>query len=116
MTVITSSLKPPKIPTGPKTHPFIQTITSIFAPFKSLEVNYQKYGDIYSGKAMEFASFVVLSNPQAIQQVLTADPNLFEVGKVNWIVKPLLGENSLVLLDGKEHKKKAQVVNATFSW
>ena len=114
MTVITSSPKPPKIPTGPKTPPFIQTITSIFAPFKSLEVNYQKYGDIYSGKAMEFASFVVLSNPQAIQQVLTADPNLFEIGKVNWIVKPLLGENSLVLLDGKEHKKRRKLLMPPF--
>ncbi len=113
MTVIASSPKQ-KLLKGPKTPPFIQTIKGIFQPFKSLEANYQKYGDIYDIKGMGFPSFVVLSNPQAIQQLLTADPNLFEIGKVNWIVKPLLGENSLVLLDGKEHKKRRKLLMPPF--
>ena len=114
MTVIASSPKQKKLPNGPNEPAFIQTMKGLFAPFKSLEVNYQKYGDIYSGKGIGFPSAVMLSNPQAIQEVFTADPNLFEIGKGNWTVKPLLGENSLVLLDGKEHEKTRKLLMPPF--
>ncbi|MDJ0714443.1 MAG: cytochrome P450 [Prochloraceae cyanobacterium] len=114
MTATASSTKPKKILDGPKAPAFVQTMKALIYPFKSLEVNCQKYGDIFSGKSIGFPSFVMLSNPQAIEQVFTADPDLFEIGKGNFTVKPLLGENSLVLLDGKEHKKTRKLLMPPF--
>lgn len=114
MTVITSSPKQKRFPEGPKNPALIQTLKGIFAPFKSLEVNYQKYGDIYSGKTIGFPSFVVLSNPQAIQELFTADPNYFDIGKGNWTIKPLLGEHSLVLLDGQKHAETRKLLMPPF--
>ncbi|MDJ0714169.1 MAG: cytochrome P450 [Prochloraceae cyanobacterium] len=111
---IPSSSKEKKILDGPKTSAFIQTIKSFFYPFKSLKINYRKYGDIFSAKGIGDPPLVILSNPQAIEQVFTRDQNLFEVGKGNLAAKPLLGENSLVLLDGKKHQKNRQLLMPPF--
>lgn len=114
MTLTASSPKQKKLPLGPKTPALIQTINDLFNPFKSLEFNYQQYGDIYRTKRIGNPNLVVLSNPKAIQEVFTAEPYLFEIGKGNWTVKPLLGEKSLLLLDGEQHAKTRKLLMPPF--
>lgn len=114
MTLTASSPKQKKFPLGPKTPALIQTINNLFNPFKSLEFNYQKYGDIYHTKIIGNPNLVVLSNPKAIQEVFTAKPYLFEIGKGNSIMKPLLGEKSLLLLDGEQHAKTRKLLMPPF--
>ncbi len=47
MTPLTSSPAQVKLPDGPKTPVFIQTIQALFDQFGLLERTYQKYGDIF---------------------------------------------------------------------
>lgn len=64
---------------------------------------------------MGFPPLVIFSNPQAIAQVFTADPNLFEVGKqTSAPIKALLGDNSLVLLDGVRHQRQRKLLMPPF--
>ena len=84
--------------------------------FGTLEKYQKKYGEIfYSPKSSFYPANVIFSNPKAIEQVFTADPSLFEVDKQsNAPIKTLLGDNSLVLLDGIKHKRHRKLLMPPF--
>ncbi len=57
---------------------------------------------------------VFFSHPKAIQQIFTADPKLFDVGSGNDILLPLVGANSLILLDGDRHQRQQRLLIPPF--
>lgn len=116
MTPFASSPAQIKLPDGPKTPVFIQTIQALFDQFGLLERTHQKYGDIfYTPKSFGFPPIVIFSNPQAIEKVFTAPPELFEVGKQTTIpIRVLLGDNSLILSDGIKHQKARRLLMPPF--
>ena len=67
-----------KLLDGPKGAIFVQTVRGILNPLYDLDSNYQRYGDIYITQSSNFPSLVIISNPQAIQEVFTADSQLFK--------------------------------------
>lgn len=103
-----------KFPDGPKTPRFIQTIQGIFQPRKYLEERVLKYGDIYTSKFSGFPTQVVVSNPQAMQEIFTADSKLFESGSGNTILQPLVGDCSLLLMDGERHLHQRRLLMPPF--
>ncbi|WP_036478390.1 cytochrome P450 [Myxosarcina sp. GI1] len=105
-----------KLLDGPKKFIFLANLRAIIDQFGSLDKYEQKYGDIfYIPKSMGFPPLVIFSNPQAIERVFTANPNLFEVGKqTSAPVKALLGDNSLVLLDGVRHQRQRKLLMPPF--
>lgn len=104
----------PKLPDGPKTPKFLQTIRAIFWPLKYLEKTAREYGDIYTTEIAGFPPQVVLSNPQAIQEIFTADPKLFESGPGNKILQPFFGDYSLLLHDGEYHQRQRRLLTPPF--
>lgn len=99
-----------KFPDGPKEGRFIQTVRGILNPLKYLEEKSQKYGDIFTGQFSNFPPQVIISNPEAIQAIFTADSKLFESGTGNQIALPLVGPNSLLLLDGDRHLQQRKLL------
>lgn len=99
---------------GPKTLQFVQLIEAIARPTERLDDYAQKYGDVFISKLSGFRPFVLFSHPQAIQQILTADPNLFDSGVGNQILHPLVGDYSLLLLDGNRHQRQRQMLTPPF--
>ncbi len=91
-----------------------QTINGIIDPMYYLEQARQDYGDIYLTKFAGFPNQIIISEPQAIQQIFTADPKLFDSGSGNQITEPLLGSNSLVLLDGDRHMQQRKLLMPPF--
>jgi cytochrome P450 len=102
------------LPDGPKVSRFIQTIRAIFQPFKYLEKYAQEYGDFYTSKFAGFPTQVVISNPQAIQEIFTADSKTFNSAKGNEVVRPLLGNYSLTLHDGNYHQQQRKLLLPSF--
>jgi cytochrome P450 family 110 len=98
------------LPDGPKENRFFQTVQGILSPRKYLEERYQQYGDIFTSQFSSFPTQVVISNPQAIQAVFTADSKLFDCGTGNQIALPLVGPNSLLLLDGDRHLQQRKLL------
>ena len=58
-----------KLPNGPKTPSFIQTLKFILNPLAVLDNCAKRYGDIYTLNLK--SPVVVISNPQALQQILS---------------------------------------------
>lgn len=85
MTTLTSPQAKKQLPDGPKTPAFLQTIQALLDQFGLLERTQKKYGEIfYTPKSLGFPPFAIFSNPQAIEKVFTANPELFEVGQRNF--------------------------------
>ena len=69
------------LPRGWKLPGFILSMQSLIDQFGLLDKTQEKYGDfVYTPKSLGFPPYVILSNPQAIEEVLTANPKIFEVG------------------------------------
>ncbi|QLE58441.1 cytochrome P450 [Nostoc sp. TCL26-01] len=103
-----------KLPDGDKKASWLQTIRAILNPVDTLEETQQRYGDIYTAKFASFPTQVVISNPQAIQELFTADAQLFDSGAGNYVVQPLVGANSLILLDGDRHLQQRKLLMPPF--
>jgi cytochrome P450 len=103
-----------KLPDSPKALPLIQLIQGIARPFDYLDAAAKECGDTFTMRSPGFPPTVVFSNPQAIQEILTAEPDRFETGKENKILRPLLGNNSLIQLDGLSHQRQRRLLTPPF--
>ncbi|MGQ4646558.1 cytochrome P450 [Lyngbya aestuarii] len=105
------------LPNGPRTAKFLRflrLLKLIFRPLKYLDDYSQRYGDIFKIGGEKSPPFVYVSNPQAIKEIFTADPELFESGRGNGILRYLLGDNSLILLDGEAHQRQRRLLMPPF--
>jgi cytochrome P450 len=116
MTILASSQPKTKLPDGPKTPVFIQIIQAMFDQFGLGEKYHQKYGDIYyTPKSLLLPAFVIFNDPKAIEKVFTADPNSFEAGsQTSLAVRTLLGDNSLVVINGVQHQRHRKLLMPPF--
>ncbi|MFB8788301.1 MAG: cytochrome P450 [Potamolinea sp.] len=102
-----------KLPPGPGLSLFT-TIQSFANPLEYLEDCSQRYGDTFTGHFPGFPPIVSFSNPQAIQQIFTAEPHYFHAGEGNKTLIPLLGENSMIRLDGVPHQRQRRLLTPPF--
>ncbi|BDI15641.1 cytochrome P450 [Nostoc cf. commune SO-36] len=103
-----------KLPDGNRRNDWLQTIKVILQPIEMLEETQQRYGDIFTSRFASFPTQILISNPQAIQALFTADSQLFDSGSGNQIVQPLVGANSVILLDGDRHLQQRKLLMPTF--
>lgn len=99
---------------GPQSPPFVQLLNWIFRPLDFLEECDRAYGDIFNLNLMGLPPFTVVSNPQGIEEILSVDAKKFDVGRTNNLAASLLGDNSLVLLDGKPHRRQRKLMMPPF--
>ena len=105
-----------KSPNGPKTPALVQLMQWIADPFAFMNNCVERYGDCFTARvASNFRPMVFVSNPQAIQQILTGDTKQFEApGDVNGLFRPLLGEHGLILISGDRHRRQRQLIMPPF--
>lgn len=102
-----------KLPAGPRIPQSIRLIRSIFYPSETLEAYARHYGDMFTLGAPSGASMVVCSNPKYVQKIFS-NPGLFDAGSGNLLLRFLLGEQSLILLDGDRHQRQRQLLTPPF--
>src|SRR5919199_2051974 len=102
------------LPDGPLTPAFLQTLHWIARPLEFLDFCSQRYGDVFTLRRDKSLPAVYFSNPQAIQEIFTANPELFDSGRGNGMIRLLLGEYSLVLLDGDRHQRQRRLLTPPF--
>ena len=102
------------LPDGPKTPRLIQTIRGILQPIEYLEKSAKEYGYCYTARFAGFPTQVVISHPQAIQEIFTSDFKTFNSAQGNEVLRPLLGEYSIVLNDGNYHQQQRKLLLPSF--
>jgi cytochrome P450 len=71
-------------------------------------------GEYFTLRPAPGRTLVVTSDPRAVRQVFTGDPDKLLAGEANIILAPMLGMRSLLLLDGPEHLRQRKLMLPPF--
>jgi cytochrome P450 len=103
------------LPPGPSTPPAIQLVRWIRDPFGVLQNGAARFGDAFSLRLPFLpVPIVIVSHPLAVKDVFGLGPDQGHAGKANVVLKPLLGEHSLLVLDGAEHIRQRKMMVPAF--
>jgi cytochrome P450 len=105
-----------KLPDGPQIPVLFQMLRWIANPMSFMEACTKTYGETFSISLDKNSSpLVIVSNPQAIQQILTNDTKELEApGELNRTFEFLLGKNSVITISGAEHQRQRQLLMPPF--
>ncbi|MEC4814326.1 MAG: cytochrome P450 [Scytonema sp. PMC 1069.18] len=105
-----------QLPNTLNTPSFLQKFQWVTNPVGYMEKAAQQYPDIFTAEIVGFGdTLVVVNNPQAIQEIFTNDRKKFvAVGEENKILQPLIGDNSVIMLEGERHKWRRQILMPPF--
>ena len=102
-----------KLPKGPQTPALLQMLQFIFNPMPWMESCAKRYGDIFTIKLNQPA--ILVSNPEALQQILTKDTQEFEApSDWNTVFEAMLGKNSVIIVSGEVHRRQRQLLMPPF--
>ena len=103
-----------ELPNCITTPPWWQLISWIADPIGFQDRYSQKYSDIFTMRPSNLTTCVVIGNPQAIQEIFSQDAKQFDVGRGNALAEPLVGQNSLMLMDGDRHRRERRLLMPAF--
>src|SRR5215470_7391730 len=102
------------LPPGLKLPPALQILYWIFRPIPFMESCAQRYGDCFVVHLPLNAPFVTFSDPEAIKEIFTGDPEKLQAGETRAILKPLVGQHSVLVLDGAQHAQQRKLLMPPF--
>ena len=82
---------------------FVNMLRWMADPDGSLERDAERFGDVYIIKSTLFGREAIFNHPSALKEIFTGDPERFAAGEANRLFGPILGDRSVLLLDGAEH-------------
>lgn len=101
-----------------KTPKVLQTAEWILHPTGYMQTNFNRYGDIFQAAIIPNSTtpLFFVNEPKAIQYLLTHDTGkeFSSPGELNEAFVPLLGRQNVILLSGKQHRNRRQLVMPPF--
>lgn len=73
-----------------------------------------RFGPMFTMRIVSEGAWVVVSDPELIKQVFSGDPKVFHAGEGNQILRPILGNNSIVTLDEERHLQQRRLLLPPF--
>ena len=95
----------PHVPPGSRLPGSVQSLQWFRDPVRFMERSRERRGKVFSVKLGPLKRCTFVADPEFAWEVLTGDPELMRMGSTNGIFRPVLGDTSLFLLDGPEHKR-----------
>ena len=83
-------------------------------PLETLTGWRQRYGDAFSSVFLVFGTGVYVADPDAIRELFTGDQSDLHAGEANAPLAPVLGRNSVLILDGPEHLRQRKLLLPPF--
>ena len=102
------------LPPGPRMPRLVQDVGWIARPLPWLERCRARYGDVFTLNVAQEGAWVMLGDPDHVKQVFTGDPAVFHAGEANRVLRPVLGPNSVLLLDDAEHIAQRRLMLPSF--
>lgn len=103
------------LPPGPSTPGVLQTLSFLRDPVGTLRRNTSRWGYLYTRGDAVWGPHVMVSDPALIKQVVMAEPGVFNAGENNAIAAFLLGQTSVMLLDGAAHARERRRLTPPFT-
>ena len=83
-------------------------------PVSWLERNRAKYGNRFTTRFPFTPPFVVIADPEQVKEIFTAPPDVLMPGVGARVLLPLVGPNSVLLLDGDAHMSQRKLMLPAF--
>jgi cytochrome P450 len=83
-------------------------------PLESLVGWRERYGDVFTVALPIFGLGVYVADPEAIREMLTGDQSDLHAGEANAPLSPVLGDKSVLILDGREHLRQRKLLLPPF--
>lgn len=102
------------LPPGPRYPSLIQGVGMWTRPLAYLERCRARYGKRFTIRFPAAPPFVILSDPEEIQEVFKAPPDVLHPGEGARVLEPLVGKHSVILLDEAAHMEQRKLVLPAF--
>jgi len=104
----------PGLPPGPGLPRIVQTAGFLLGGARFLEWCRRRYGNAVTFGTLFDRRFVMIFDPELIRQVFQGSNGQLHAGEANALLGPILGERSVLLLDGAEHLRHRKLMLPAF--
>ena len=102
------------LPPGPPLPSLVSTALWMRRPFELLEMSARRYGEPFTMGLVGFPKIVVVYSPEEVKHVFADDGTTFAAGRFNRSLAALIGERSVLMLDGPEHLRQRRLLLPPF--
>jgi cytochrome P450 len=102
------------LPPGPRTPAAVNLLLLTQRPLQTLLGWHRRYGDCFTVRYPVFGTGVYVADPQAIKELHTGDQSDLRAGEANAPLGAVLGERSVLVLDGAEHLRQRRLLLPPF--
>ena len=103
------------LPPGPGAPAVWQLVRWIRDPIPFLLECRDRYGSCFTIRFPQMPPYILFSDPRAIQDIFVADPDVLRAGQTHAAaLRPFLGNNSLLTLDGERHRRHRRLLAPPF--
>src|SRR3954453_20498281 len=103
-----------KLPPGPPMPTLLQTIGWWNRPLAFHETARRRYGNRYTVRLLGSPPFVMHADPDHIREIFTAPPDVLHPGEGASILAPVVGTESVILLDEQAHLSQRKLMLPAF--
>jgi cytochrome P450 len=104
----------PSTPPGPRWPAIVQTMAWWTRPLPFFERCRDRYGSRFTIALLATPPFVHITDPGEIREVFTAPPEVLHPGEGARILEPVVGSNSVILLDEAPHLEQRRLMLPAF--
>ncbi|MBI5105379.1 MAG: cytochrome P450, partial [Solirubrobacterales bacterium] len=104
----------PQLPPGPRLPTVLQTLGWWTRTPTYLERLRRRYGSRFTMHLLGQPPFVVLSDPADLRELFTAPPDVLHPGEGARLLEPVVGPNSVILLDEDAHLEQRRLLLPAF--
>lgn len=102
------------LPPGPRLPRLLQTLGFILVPARFVDGCRRRYGDVVTFSSLFDSRFVMVFEPDLLKQVFRGSPQRLRAGEANSVLGPVVGERSVLLLDGADHIRERRLLLPPF--
>ena len=104
------------LPPGPRWPALVQSVALLRFRHQFIPAMQKRYGDVFALDILPEGRHVVFFHrPEHVKEIFAGDPEVFHAGKGNAILGPVMGEHSLLLVDGAAHKRARKLLMPAFN-
>jgi cytochrome P450 len=102
------------LPPGPRLPTLVQSVGMWKRPLPFFERCRARYGRRFTIRFVGAPPFVMLSDPADLKEVFTAPPEVLHPGEGARVLEPVVGRNSVILLDEGAHLEQRKLMLPAF--
>jgi cytochrome P450 len=103
-----------KLPPGPRLPRTLQTVAWWNRTVPFLERCRERYGKRFTMRLLQAPPFVHHSEPEHLREIFTAPPEVLHPGEGARLLEPVVGANSVILLDERAHLSQRKLMLPAF--